>query len=399
VERTLEMMYCLREGFECREVIKNVQSDLVSLTGMVTRVVDLMHKSRKMPAMVLDQVEQYRKGAVEVVRKEMGKNLKKLDWMSDLFTKPLNWHEVSTCYEWLLSLEGPEREEAALFPFIEPFRKKFVFHFLNTEITSRPEVFRECVKWVLNVVAIRSEFLSTKVGHDSVRVLLKEMSRLLTVRAKKDIVLCISKKSSKNLKNEVFLELVDELFSWSRILEDHYDYALNDPQLSHTLLDAVFPFEDSFVTSHWIALEKATLSSESLTNLLDVLQSRTRHRLAILPAAWQRRMYFHQVHAVGLERLVGTEYDVEPLFELGNILLEWSMRAEFDQDEGFLAELAEKCNARLTDHLGHLQDQIAERFLDGLSPWLSKNWLYVNQSTTIQLQASGKALFVFFFFF
>lgn len=75
----------------------------------------------------------------------------------------------------------------------------------------------------------------------------------------------------------------------------------------HALLDAVLPELECPVTQHWLALENANavtvvekyLASSApesvVDHVVDSLSTRTQQRLAILPAAWQRRAYINAV--------------------------------------------------------------------------------------------------------
>ena len=384
VERTMAIVAILLEAQSLPA--DAVVSGMVELTAHVARTVSLIDRSRAMADVdcVTESVDRVRLHCISSVRTALTTELTKIGWISDSFTKPLGWHAVTTCFEWLLTLEGDTSLHQALLPFVEPFRKRFAFHFLDSAETSKPQQFRECVKWTLGVLAARADFLAQKVGHGSLAMFVSEMSALLSFRAKRDIVALLSKSDIPD--NATFLDLVDELFSWSAIVEQHYAYSLDDLSLRHALLDSVFPSEKSPVAAHWLALEQAAMQEEPLASMLETLHVRTRLRLAILPEAWQRRKYFRAVHATGLRRLLDTEYEVSRLSELVSVLQEWTVRPEFDQDENLLSDLADSGKLRLQEQLSRLKENARSDFIESLGPWFSKNWLYVTQSASLALQ-------------
>lgn len=89
--------------------------------------------------------------AISLVKGALKQGLADLGWASESFVKPNEWRYVSTCLDWLLTLnEGNVR--AAFKPLFEPLCKKFVFHFLETASSSRPDLFAQAIKWVQSVM-------------------------------------------------------------------------------------------------------------------------------------------------------------------------------------------------------------------------------------------------------
>lgn len=64
-------------------------------------------------------------------------------------------------------------------------------------------------------------------------------------------------------------------------------------------------------------------------------------------------------------------------------------RPEFDQDGDLLVKLSSECSTLFFARLEEQADNDARAFVSSLSPWLSKNWLYVSQAATAVL-FSGK---------
>ena len=105
-----------------------------------------------------DGVVECQQRIMDLVKSAMKLGLAKIGWATEGFVKPNEWQEVSTCLDWLLTLsEGNVR--AALKPMFDPLCKKFVFHFLETPASSRPDLFGQAVKWVLSTLSKSSSFL------------------------------------------------------------------------------------------------------------------------------------------------------------------------------------------------------------------------------------------------
>ena len=396
-EKALHIQRLRQEAAACAALDVATMSDLVQLTAVVGRVVGLLQLAEEAKSFHREaSVEETRRRVVARVQTVCQQGLTKLCWATEVFVKPLDWQEVSTCLDWLLTLEGGNAR-AALQPFFEPLRKKFVFHFLDTPQTSRPDLFGQCCKWALGVLELRSDFLISKVQHNSMTELVRDLSVLLTIRAKRDFASLLRESPVSAQNNKVFLDSVDELFSWSEIVEQFYGYALLDATLEHALLAALLPGDAvSPVASHWLQLERAAVEQQRGTgSVLPELFVRARRRLAVLPATWQRRAYFAQVHAPILRQMAaelsaGGDGRLEELFALGSTLTDWSMRPEFDQDDDLLAALATECLERVKRTLAERANDTADTFLRALTSWLTKNWLYVSETATAVLLA-GRA--------
>lgn len=392
-------------------------------------------QQQEVPSVVVEAIEKTRLSLLTELRKEMSAALDRIDWTSDQFTRPLVWHDVSTLLQWLLSLETT-RPANALMPLWEPFKKRFVFHFIEQPATSKPEILAEAVKTTLKWIDGRNDFLVSKVQpvlnalreqedeDDAEEVVVavvefvREMSILLTHRVRRDLESLIRSNMSGTdaAKNKVFLDECDELFAWSLLLQSHYAYALSDATLHHSLLRALLPAEKgSPVTSYWLALERASLMSELDDALsLEPVEQRTRHRLSLLPLPWQRRLFFSSVHIPCVERIVKDlvrlddsslensidqrrlEYAVswfstmDKLHSVGEALVDWSMRPEYDQDEGFLERTGNSCLERIEQDVRRLLVLLSSDFLGDLEPWLGiKNWLFVHEDTAKHLASAA----------
>ncbi len=393
-EKALVILSLRRDAAACEAMDLGTGDDLVQLTAAVARVVAMLHAARQVLPHREAAVEACRKRVVERVRSVCQHALVSVAWATEAFVKPLDWQQIGTCFGWLLTLEDGNVRET-LHPFLEPLRRKFVFHFLEAPLTSRPDQFGQCCKWLLSALSLRSDFLISKVQHNAMVEFVRDMSSLLAIRAKRDFVLLLKETPVTAERNKVFLDSVDELFAWSDVVEQHYGYSLQDATLEHALLSALLPGQGpSVVSSHWLALERAAVEQHE-GSALSELFVRAKRRLAVLPAAWHRREYFERVHAPLLQQLLSElsssgDERLEELYSLGTTLTDWSMRPEFDQDNGMLARLADDCldrvKATLTEHVR----EEGEEFLNALSPWLSKNWLYVSEAATAVL-FSGNA--------
>jgi hypothetical protein len=96
----------------------------------------------------------------------------------------------------------------------------------------------------------------------AVHEMLRELSLLLTRRVKNDFETLLGAADVETVApegNKVFMEIVDEVFAWSRTLQEVYGYLLSDERLPHVLLEALLPSTDCIVTQHWLALESAAL--------------------------------------------------------------------------------------------------------------------------------------------
>ena len=408
-ERALSIVRLRGEATRCEELLeaddkerrreKKEESEgreLVRLTGEVARVVALMERAVEAGAESEERVEQCRVRVVERVREACSAGLTRLGWGSEQFVRPLSWQEVAVPLEWLLVLErGNER--AALEPFLAPLRKRFVFHFVESAATARVELFGQCCRWTLGVLALRSDFLMAKVQHGAMRELVREMSVLLSLRAKRDIVALLKETPVPAAKEKLFLDLVDELFSFSEIVDKHYGYSMLEETLDHALLMTLFPNNKgdnhtlTSVALHWLALERGSfVANVNELTILPELLVRAKKRMSVLPMKWQRREYFVRVHAPILTALVQRD-DLEEVHALARTFFDWSTRVEFDQDDGLLGKLSDECIARVNAEIEDRAAEIAQDFMEGLSPWFSKNWLYVSEAATSILLADNKA--------
>ena len=135
---------------------------------------------------------------------------------------------------------------------------------------------RDLVVFLLNgfvFSALRSDFLVHKVQHGSMIELVREMSLLVAVRAKRDFSVLLKEATSE--KNKLFLDSVDELFSFAEVCDLHYGYALQDVSLDHAVALALLPASGTVVTDYWLALErKAVEACETDSEVLAELQVR-----------------------------------------------------------------------------------------------------------------------------
>lgn len=110
-----------------------------------------------------------------------------------------------------------------------------------------------------------------KVQNGSMIEFVREMSLLVALRAKRDFSVLLKEPSSE--KNKLFLDSVDELFSFAELCDSHYGYALQNTSLDHVVSIALFPASSSLVTEYWLALErKAVQVCEDNSEILAELQ-------------------------------------------------------------------------------------------------------------------------------
>lgn len=70
---------------------------------------------------------------------------------------------------------------------------------------------------------------------------------------------------------------------------------------------------------------------------------------------------------------------------MSSVLKDWCVRPEFDQDENLLESLSSVCEALFDSRVDEKARTDANSFVSALSPWLSKNWLFVSESATAVL--------------
>jgi hypothetical protein len=154
-ERALKILLLRKDAESCKllvaETSKQRPPDMLQLTQLVTRVVDLLQQAKQLLPHQEDVVVECQGRTIDVVKGVMKEGLAKLGWAFDTFVKPLNWQEVSICFDWLLTLNDQDTR-AALKPFFDPLCKKFVFHFLETPAFSRADLFGQAIKWVLQAL-------------------------------------------------------------------------------------------------------------------------------------------------------------------------------------------------------------------------------------------------------
>lgn len=244
--------------------ISVVLANVVSLCELVAKCKDLP----QVRAFVLNLGTQCQSATLALSLQQFQASLSKIGWGTALITgddvsKELNprWPEPASWLDICLTLElhcgvdlldgKPVMHPMSLKPLWEPFRKRFIFHFLQTRETSKPEEFRDCSKHVLLWLSRYRNFVSTRVqesvlqGHaKKVHVFLDmvaEMSTLLAHRAKRDFGRIMGEEGEESeaattTSSETFFDIVDELFAWSKTLEDNFGYALSDARFARTIL-------------------------------------------------------------------------------------------------------------------------------------------------------------------
>jgi hypothetical protein len=326
----------------------HVPSTSIAMSAVITNTVALCELTKrcasfpKVTASLVELAEECRREALAFVLDELRKGLTKMEWGVAATAEGLllnYWPDTAKWLDWAMTLEffcgwkvlGQARtsEPSCLRPFWEPFRKRFVFHFLDASLaTAKPGTLREACKHALRWVSNRSPFLNTQVQEmlrtqlDSGRPLiathemLRELSLLLTHRVKNDFALLLGGTGDtvSAESNRLFIDTVDEVFAWSRTLAEVYGYQLGDEGLPHVLLETLLPSAECPVTQHWLALERAALlgrvelqvarliasddgGGSAVGELLAELEVCTQQRLSVLPLAWQRKVTIHRVYS------------------------------------------------------------------------------------------------------
>ena len=91
------------------------------------------------------------------------------------------------------------------------------------------------------------------------------------------------------------------------------------------------------------------------------------------------------------------EDHLDELLVLSSVLGDWSVRPEFDQDDNLLSSLSSVCFKLFEMRLQEKAQADADFFVSSLTPWMSKNWLFVSKSATAVLFSGlGTRFFLFF---
>jgi len=117
---------------------------------------------------------------------------------------------------------------------------------------------------------LRGDFLVHKVQHGALLELVRELSLLVALRAKRDFSSLL--RSPTGNSNLQFLDSVDELFSFAEVCDAHYGYALQDGTLDHAVVAALFPASGSPVTDFWLSLERRAAEASEPEQTLTELQ-------------------------------------------------------------------------------------------------------------------------------
>ena len=413
---SLEILNNLMKMKRDFEILETGKFDRVALTSLVANAVSCQDSYMHSSPAILEIFKRHKALVEKAVTKEMKDELSLLGWSQEPFFKPSNFQYLSACMDWMVSLKLFDRLAEI---FFEPFRKKFVYHFLESATLTKPELFHEVVKSVLGWMTVRFEFLiklqdALEVKEGSlVRDFVKQMTELLIIRAKKDL----SKVANEN--SRVFLDIVDEIFVWSTLVEQHFDYVLTDGNVPHLLIAALMPSENAVVMEHWLGLEKSVAENVlrekkgDLEALFSEIQTRTDHRLKIIPFPWQRKKFMKEVMAVLFEgkkkeivdelesaMIVQTKKErkiwltnVNILSQYESALRHWSVMPEYGEDDDLLLRLWNECCERRAQDINRFAQVAKLEFLEALDDWFQRNWLYVSEKRVDHLMKDGDSRF------
>ncbi len=167
---------------------------------------------------------------------QLARALHRMDWATVTTTQPLmaSWPEASSWLAWAISLDlhcgevllKQPRTLDCLKPLLDPFRKKFLFHFLDSSSAmARPELLREASRHALEWISLRKAFLAVEVQDllaevsaadppvNAVAEFVRALSLLMTQRVRRDFTALIGggKTTISPDENRIFYDIADEV--------------------------------------------------------------------------------------------------------------------------------------------------------------------------------------------